>query len=252
MESASHVHATPDSVYLIARTAQRRHTYGPMDGADDLWLAIRAALPDAEELAADVAADLGEPADDVRLSVLIGTIAFDGQLGPEAAAAAAIRAELVRLQSVHGTGPKSRLLAVGSLEDLLVEARALQATGSLDLETIVAIQRASGAIAARTDRPMVALLHRYAVTRRQIWEHCVAAMQAGRLDPDAWRASVASYSSGTNSLHSPSPTATDSPNATSSPAMSRPAEVRSRNYSALLPTTRRVKPDFAALRCDTD
>ena len=47
----------------------------------------------------------------------------------------------------------------------------------------MAIQRASGAIAARTDRPLVVLLHRYAVTRRLIWEHCVAAMQAGRLDP---------------------------------------------------------------------
>ena len=46
----------------------------------------------------------------------------------------------------------------------------------------MAIQRASGAIAARTDRPMVVLLHRYAVTRRLIWEHCVAAMEAGRLD----------------------------------------------------------------------
>ena len=47
----------------------------------------------------------------------------------------------------------------------------------------MAIQRASGAIAARTDRPIDVLLHRYAVTRRLMWEHCVAAMQAGRLDP---------------------------------------------------------------------
>ena len=31
---------------------------------------------------------------------------------------------------------------------------------------------------------MVALLHRYAVTRRLIWQHCVTAMQAGRLSPD--------------------------------------------------------------------
>ena len=46
-----------------------------------------------------VAAELGEPLDDVRPSVLIGTIALNGQLGPEAAAAAAIEAELGRLQS---------------------------------------------------------------------------------------------------------------------------------------------------------
>ena len=155
----------------------------PMDRTDDLWTAIRRVLPDAEELAAAVAAELGEPLDDVRLSVLIGTIALNGQLGPEAAAAAAIEAELGRLQRAKGTRPPGRPIAADSLDDLLAETRALEAEGSLDLETIVAIQRASGAIAARTDRPMVVLLHRYAVTRRLIWEHCVAAMQAGRLDP---------------------------------------------------------------------
>ena len=154
-----------------------------MDRTDDLWTAIRRVLPDAEELAAAVAAELGEPLDDVRPSVLIGTIALNGQLGPEAAAVAAIEAELGRLQPVKGARPPGRPFAVDSLDDLLAEARALEAKGSLDLETIVAIQRASGAIAARTDRPLVVLLHRYAVTRRLIWEHCVAAMQAGRLDP---------------------------------------------------------------------
>ena len=154
-----------------------------MDPTDDLWTAIRRGLPDAEELAAAVAAELGEPLDDVRLSVLIGTIALNGQLGPEAAAVAAIDAELSRLQSTKGTRPPGRPITADSLDDLLAEARALQAEGSLDLETIVAIQRASGSIAARTSRPIDVLLHRYAVTRRLIWEHCVAAMHAGRLDP---------------------------------------------------------------------
>ena len=154
-----------------------------MDRTDDLWTAIRRVLPDAEELAAAVAAELGEPLDDVRLSVLIGTIALKGQLGPEAAVVAAIETELGRLQSVEGTRPPGRAIAADSLDDLLAEARAREVEGSLDLETIVAIQRASGAIAARTDRPIGVLLHRYAVTRRLIWERCVAAMQAGRLDP---------------------------------------------------------------------
>ena len=154
-----------------------------MDPTDDLWTAIRRVLPDAEALAAAVAAELGEPLDDVRPSVLIGTIAINGQLGPEAAAATAIEAELGRLQAVKGTRPPERPIAADSLEDLLAETQALEAGGSLDLDTIVAIQRASGAIAARTDRPIVVLQHRYAVTRRLIWEHCVAAMQAGRLDP---------------------------------------------------------------------
>ena len=154
-----------------------------MGKTDDLWTAIRHVLPDAEELAAAVAAELGEPLDDVRLSVLIGTITLNGQLGPEAAAIAAIKAELGRLESVEGTRPAGRPIAADSLDGLLAETRARETEGSLDLETIVAIQRASGAIAARTDRPMVVLLHRYAVTRRLMWEHCVAAMQAGQLDP---------------------------------------------------------------------
>ena len=128
---------------------------------------------DADELAAAVAAELGEPLDDVRPSVLIGTIALNGQLGPEAAAVAAIEAELARLQSAPADEPPDRAFAVDSLDDLLAETQALEAEGSLDLETIVAIQRASGAIAARTDRRLVVLLHRYAVTRRLIWERCV-------------------------------------------------------------------------------
>ena len=49
-----------------------------MDGTEDLWIAIRRVLPDAEESAEAVAAELGEPLDDVRLSVLIGTIALNG------------------------------------------------------------------------------------------------------------------------------------------------------------------------------
>ena len=154
-----------------------------MDSNDDLWAAIRGVLPDAEALTSAVAAELGEPPDDVRPSVLIGTIALNGQLGPEEAAAAAIEAELNRPRSGKGARPSSGRFAVDSLDDLLIQTRALEARGSLDLTTIVAVQRASGSIAARADRPLVVLQHRYAVTRRVIWEHCVAAMQAGRLEP---------------------------------------------------------------------
>ena len=170
-------HATPPTLVPFATSRIL------VDQTDDLWTAIRGVLPDAAELAAAVAAELGEPLDDVHASVLIGTVALNGQLGPEAAALAAIEAELNRLQPVTGTRPPDRRFAVESLDGLLAETRALDAEGSLDLETIVAIQRASGAIAARTDRPLVVLLHRYAVTRRLIWEHCVAAMEAGRLEP---------------------------------------------------------------------
>jgi hypothetical protein len=151
---------------------------------DDVWRAIRRVLPDAEELATAVAAELGEPLDDVRLSVLIGTIALHGRLGPEAAVAAAIEAELGGLRPVRGTRPHERLLAVDTLDELLAETRVLEGAGSLDVATIAAIQRASGAVAARTDRRLVVLLHRYTVTRRLMWEHCVAAMHEGRLDPE--------------------------------------------------------------------
>ena len=151
-----------------------------MDAADDLFAVILRVLPDIEQLAVAVAAELDEPLDDVRPSVLIGAIALNGQLGPETAALAAISAELGRLQGTEGIRP----FAVDSLDDLLAETQALELDGSLDLETIVAIQRASGAIAARTDRPLVVMQHRYAVMRRLIWESCVGAMGSGRLDPD--------------------------------------------------------------------
>ena len=155
-----------------------------MDRTDDLWTAIRRVLPDTEDLAMAVAAEIDEPLDDVRSSVHIGAIAINGQLGPEAVAIAAIETELARLKPTTGRRPSDRLFAADSLDELLAETQALEAAGSLDLETIVAIQRASGAIAARTDRRMVVLMHRYDVTRRLIWEHCVAAMEAGRLAPD--------------------------------------------------------------------
>ena len=124
-----------------------------MDGTGNLWGAIRRVLPDTEELAAAVAAELGEPLDDVRLSVLIGTIALSGQLGPEAAASAAIEAELSRLQSGKGKRPPGRPMAASSLDKLLAETQALGLKSALDLATIVAIQRASGVIAARVRPP---------------------------------------------------------------------------------------------------
>ena len=89
-----------------------------MDQTDDLWTAIRRVLPDAEALAAAVAAELGEPLDDVRPSVLIGTIALNGQLGPEATAGAAIEAELSRIQPVTGGRPPGRRFDVDSLDEL--------------------------------------------------------------------------------------------------------------------------------------
>lgn len=68
-----------------------------MDPTDDLWIAIREVLPGADELAAAVAAEIGESVDDGRPSVLIGTIAMNGQLGPETTAAAALTCRIGRV-----------------------------------------------------------------------------------------------------------------------------------------------------------
>jgi hypothetical protein len=155
-----------------------------MDRTDALWTAIRRVLPGTEELALAVAAETQEPLDEVRASVHIGAIAMNGQLGPETAASEAIETELARVKPASRNRRSDRLFAADSLDALLTETQALEAAGSLDLATIVAIQRASGAIAARTDRRMVVLMHRYDATRRVMWEHCVAAMEAGRLEPD--------------------------------------------------------------------
>ena len=81
--------------------------------------------------------------------------------------------------------PPARLLAAVTQEELLAEATRLEEAGQLDLETIVAIQRTSGAIAARNDQRLVLVLGRYGVIRRLSWEACVAEMQAGRLEPVA-------------------------------------------------------------------
>jgi hypothetical protein len=177
-----------DTRWYAARTAQHflkvRACYEfHMAANDELWTAIRRVLPEAESLTAAVAAELREPVEDVRASVLIGTIAMNGELGPEAVAVAAIETALARPRPATEPRTRGRLAKVETLADLLDETQALEAKGRLDLETIVAIQRASGAIAARADRRLVVLLHRYAVTRRLMWEHCIAAMGAGRLDP---------------------------------------------------------------------
>src|SRR3954470_24265268 len=92
-----------------------RSARSDVKSTSDLWAEIRRALPGPEEMAAEVAAELGESHDDVRLSVLIGTIALDGQLGPEGAATAAITTELARLQAGQEQRAATSLLGVASL-----------------------------------------------------------------------------------------------------------------------------------------
>src|SRR6476660_1948986 len=100
-----------------------------MDGTDDLWAAIRRVLPDADELANSVATELGEPVEDVHTGILLGTIALNGQLGPEAAAIAAIDAELSRLRAGPENRQPGRPISADSLDALRAETRALEDKG---------------------------------------------------------------------------------------------------------------------------
>ena len=154
-----------------------------MDTTDDLWATIQRVLPDEDALATAVAAELGEPAEDVRPTVQIFMVTGPARPASEADVQLAIEEERARVRTAAGP-PPARLLAATTLDDLVAEARRTAADGLLDVRAIVAIQRASGAIAARTDRRLVVLLHRYDVTRRLIWEQCVVAMEAGRLGPE--------------------------------------------------------------------
>jgi hypothetical protein len=148
-------------------------------------VAILGALPGAEELAAAVAAELGEPIDEVRPTVLIGTVARRKRPGSADDVEAAIGAELARVHTSDVPPPAARILAATTQADLLAETERLESSGSLDLPSIVAIQRTSGAIAARSDQRLVLFLARYGVIRRIAWERCVTEMQAGRLSRDA-------------------------------------------------------------------
>ena len=155
-----------------------------MDTTDDLWATIQRVLPDEDALATAVAAELGEPAEDVRPTVQIFMVTGPARPASEADVQLAIEEERARVRTAAGP-PPARLLAATTLDDLVAEARRTAADGQLDVRAILAIQRTAGAIAARADRRLVLFLGRYEIIRRLAWERCVDEMRAGRLDPDA-------------------------------------------------------------------
>ena len=150
---------------------------------DDLWTAIRDVLPDGDELTAAVAAELGEAPDDVRPTVFTGVVARLSLPTSQADVAAAIEEERARVRRAKGPVPAATILPFETLDQLLAETERLEAAGLIDMPTVVAIHRTSGAIAARTDQRLVLFLARYAVIRRISFERCVAEMEAGRLEP---------------------------------------------------------------------
>ncbi len=169
----------------IARIAQCRGKGAPVRSVEADWRgAVGRVLPDEEELAVAVAETLGEPLDTVRPSVLIGTIAR-GAPASSRDLEVVISTERARVRGAAVRGPVARRIRAKTLDELLDEIRRVSAAGTLDLATIVEVQRASGAIAAQTEVRLVMLLARYAVIRRLVWERCVEAVDDGRLEAAA-------------------------------------------------------------------
>ena len=143
-------------------------------------------LPDGEALAAAVAAELGEPVDAVRPTVRIGMLSRRTRPGSDEEVTAAIEAERARVRTTTVPLPPARLLERPDPGGAARRGRRdSRRPASSTSTTIVAIQRTSGAIAARDDQRLVLILARYGVIRRLSWEACVAEMQAGRLEPVA-------------------------------------------------------------------
>jgi PucR C-terminal helix-turn-helix domain len=153
-------------------------------GSRNWWASVQDALADDEALAAAVAAELGEPLDAVRPSVLTATLArrVDASLEDLKAIVDGERAR-ARVRDLSARRPGERRIRAETLDDLLAEARRMAAAGTLDLDGAVAVQRAAGAIAARTGLRLVLFLARLAVIRRVVWDRCVDEERAGRLDP---------------------------------------------------------------------
>jgi hypothetical protein len=147
------------------------------------WVSMEGILPDDEELAGAVATELGEPLADVRPSVLTATLIrrVDASLADLHAVVEGER-DRARIRDALPTRPVGRPVDVDTLEDLLAETQRLSARGRLDLATAIALQRAAGAIAARSGLRLVLFLARLAVIRRLVWEACVRQLHDEALD----------------------------------------------------------------------
>jgi hypothetical protein len=150
------------------------------------WATVRDVLPDDDVLAAAVAAELHEPLEDVRPSVMTATLVrcVDASLDDLKAVVDGER-ERARVRGVttrRRTGERS--VGAETLEDLVTETRRLADAGTLDLPAAVAVQRAAGAIAARSGMRLVLFLARLAVIRRVVWDRCVDEQRAGMLDAE--------------------------------------------------------------------
>ena len=120
----------------------------------------------------------------VRPAVLVGSVTLNAAFASEHELAAAIEAERARVRDARGPLRPARLIDVASVDALLAEADRIDSAGRLDLDTVVAIQRTVGAVAARAQERLVLILARYGTIRRVIWSRAVDAMRDGRLSAE--------------------------------------------------------------------
>jgi len=154
-----------------------------MAGRTTDWRAtVARVIGDEDAFAAEVAEHLGEPYADVRATVRLWLLLH------------AVTATTTDLEVVVGSlraraqGPQDdrpeRPIEAATLDDLY--AWTIRETGGAapDARTVVGVQQAAGAIAARSGERLVLFLARLAFGRRHIWDRCVAEAEAGRLDRD--------------------------------------------------------------------
>jgi hypothetical protein len=146
----------------------------------DWRVAVGRVIGDHDAFAADLAAHLEEPFEDIRATIRLWLL-----LHGVPATMPELEAATDRLRRRAWAPQRSRpeLLAATTFDELCdVTVRALEER-PFDPEFVVEVQQTAGAIAARTGPRLVLFLVRLAYGRRVIWERCTAEVDAGRLDP---------------------------------------------------------------------
>ncbi len=145
----------------------------------DWRAAVGRVIGDHDAFAAELAAHLEEPLDDLRATVRLWLLLHSLPATiPEVEAAT----DRLRRRASEPQRIRPELLAASTLDELYARTLAELEDRPFDPELVVAVQQTAGAIAARTGPRLVLFLIRLAYGRRAIWERCVAEVEAGRLD----------------------------------------------------------------------
>jgi hypothetical protein len=143
--------------------------------------AVARVIGDRDAFAADLAAGLDEPLDEVRATARLWL--FLHSVAADTGALEAIVTSLrLRARGPWAVRQGQRSLDADTFEDLLAKAQRRSRGRPPDASLVVEVQHAAGAIAARSGMRLVVFLARLAYSRRWIWDRCVAEFEAGRLD----------------------------------------------------------------------